>query len=149
ENHSYEEPAFDLYPLHVVRKRGAVGMGRVAHLRSPTRGTALVAKLGKRVDLGAATVVGNLQRTFQYVTAAAGSFNAKLLNDPISLVLTGELKHHDALELLRNGVTAVCLGHYASERPVLDVVAAKLRQRLSGIRIAISRADRSPLAPLR
>ena len=146
--HSYEEPAFDLHPLHVAPGRGAVGMGRVGRLRKPTRGPALVANLRERVDLAGATIVGNLQRTFHFVTAAAGSFGVKSFRDPASLVLTGELKHHDALELLRRGVTAICTGHYASERPVLSVVREKLRTRLKGIRVEIARADRAPFAAL-
>lgn len=143
--HSYEEPAFDLVPLHTPLGRGSVGMGRVAILRRPSRGTALLDRLRGFVDLAAAQVVGDLRRTFRSVTAAAGSFGVKRFDDPDSLVLTGEMKHHEALDVLRRGVTAVCLGHYASERPVLDRLAQRLRERLAGVRVAIARTDRSPL----
>lgn len=72
----------------------------------------------------------------------------RAFDDPDSLVLTGEFKHHDALKLQRRGITAVCLGHYASERPALDNVRAKLAAALKGIRFEIARADRSPLKPI-
>jgi dinuclear metal center YbgI/SA1388 family protein len=143
-NHSYEEPAFDLYPLHTTPARGAAGMGRVATLKKPMGGKALLNRLRGKIDLSAAQVVGDLRRRFRSVTAAAGSFGVKSFSDPASLVLTGEMKHHDALELIRRGVTAVCLGHYASERPVLDVVIRKLRERLPGVRVSICRADAAP-----
>ncbi len=146
--HSYEEPAFDLYPVHAMPERGRVGMGRVGELRRPATGEALLARLAGRVDLRAAQVVGDLRRRFERVTAAAGSFGPRAFRDPHSLVLTGELKHHEALELLRRGVTAVCLGHYASERPVLDVVAEQLRRCVRGLRVMISRADAAPLRAL-
>jgi dinuclear metal center YbgI/SA1388 family protein len=146
--HSYEEPAFDLYPVEGVAARGAVGVGRVGVLRNPMRGVKLADALEGRVDLSCATVIGDLRRTFRSVTAAAGSFGTKAFRDADSLVLTGELKHHDALELQRRGIAAICLGHYASERPVLDSIAARLRKMLRGVTAKIARSDRSPLVPL-
>ncbi|MBU0617764.1 MAG: Nif3-like dinuclear metal center hexameric protein [Planctomycetes bacterium] len=147
--HSYEEPAFDLYRLQQVTGRGRVGMGRVGELKRPQRGTALARMLAKGVDLSVATCVGDLRRRFRSVTVGAGTLGISRFRDPDSLVVTGELKHHDALELLRRGVTAICLGHYASERLVL----AALRKGLSGVlkvsSVTIARSDRSPFQPIR
>ncbi|TWT42149.1 putative GTP cyclohydrolase 1 type 2 [Phycisphaerae bacterium RAS1] len=147
-NHPYEEPAFDLYPLAGIPGRGQVGMGRIGRLARPRRGDKLLLALSKRVDLSAATVVGDLNRTFGSVTTAAGAFGVSFFTDPHSLVLTGEFKHHDALELLKRGVCAVCLGHYTSERPVLDAVRARLTADLSGAEVRIAKADAPPLRPL-
>jgi len=143
-NHSYEEPAFDLVPLHEPVARGEAGMGRVGRLRRPQTGTALLKRLGEHVDLSCVLVVGDLKRRFDSVTVAAGAFGVRSFHDPQSLVITGEFKHHDALELCRRGITAVHLGHYASERPVLDVVRAHLKRRVRGLRVGIARADRAP-----
>jgi dinuclear metal center YbgI/SA1388 family protein len=145
--HPYEEPAFDLYPLDALAGRGRVGMGRVGVLSKPTVGARLLRYIGRVVDLSCATVVGDLRRRFRSVTAAAGSFGARQFRDPDSLVLTGELKHHDALELLRRGVTAVCLGHDASERPALRSLGERLRRRVRGLTILFARSDRSPFTP--
>jgi len=146
--HSYEEPAFDLYPLHKLPERAAVGLGRVGVLKRPQRGETLVRQLAGHVDLAGAQVVGDLRRAFRSVTAAAGAFGGQAFRDPDSLVLTGELKHHAALELLRRGITAVCLGHYASERPVLDALRAQLAARVPGARLEVARSDRAPFSPL-
>ncbi len=147
--HSYEEPAFDIYPLRGVIGRGEVGMGRVGVLRRPTRGDVLLRNLRGTVDLSAAMVVGELRRPFRSVTAAAGAFGVRAFRDPDSLVLTGEFKHHDALELLKRGVTAVHLGHWASERPVLGRLAMRLKAQVPGLRAALARHDRGPLAAYR
>lgn len=147
--HSYEEPAFDLYPLHAVVGRGSVGMGRVGTLKQSQRGTTLVRKLKTAVDLSIATSVGDLKRSFGSVTTAAGAFGVRSFCDPDSLVVTGELKHHDALELLRRGVTAICLGHYASERLVLNALRTRLRRLLSAATVTIARSDRAPFQLLR
>jgi putative NIF3 family GTP cyclohydrolase 1 type 2 len=144
--HSYEEPAFDLYPLLELAGRGAVAMGRVGLLRRPTRGTTLLARLRGHVDLSGAMVVGNLRRRFRSVTVVAGAAGVRSFRDPESLVLTGELKHHDALELRRRGITAVHLGHYASERPVLEILRARVQRSVPGLRAELARCDRSPFA---
>ena len=149
QNHSYEEPAFDLYPTARVLGRGSVGGGRIGRLRKPQRGSALLEQLTERVDLSRAQSVGDLKRRFSSITAAAGSFGVAAFRDPESLVLTGEFKHHDALDLIRRGVTAVGLDHYASERPLLASLRKRLARRLKGLKLTISRADRSPFTPVR
>jgi putative NIF3 family GTP cyclohydrolase 1 type 2 len=173
-NHPYEEPAFDLYPVHQIAgigcekgfshqeieigcekglshqgTRGIAGMGRVGDLPRPRRGVELLRMLAPRADLSAAQFVGDLRRVFRSVTTAAGACGPRAFRDPQSLVITGELKHHETLELLKRGVTAVCLGHYASERPLLDVLRARLALALKRVRFSIARGDRPPLGPVR
>lgn len=139
--HSYEEPAFDIYPLSELAQRGQAGLGRVGTLASATRGDSLLDRLRPHVDLATAVYVGDLGRSFTSVTAAAGSFGARSFRDPASLVLTGELKHHDALDLLRRGITAVCLGHDASERPLLRALRERLTAALPGAGVEIAESD--------
>ncbi len=148
KSHSYEEPAFDLYPLHEVVGRGAVGMGRVGVLRRPTNGRRLVERLARVADISLARVVCGLNRTFRSVTTAAGSFGVRSFCDPDSLVITGEFKHHDALELLKRGVTAIALGHDVSERPVLVRVRDRLQTALPGVEFTIAMSDLPPLTCL-
>ncbi len=146
--HSYEEPALDIYPVEHIAGRGAAGMGRVGKLARPESGRTLVKKLARSVDMAGASVVGDLKRKFTSVTAAAGAFGVEAFRDSHSLVITGEFKHHDALALLKRGVTAVHVGHDASERPALKVMRRRLARRLSGLKLTLARADRSPLTPL-
>lgn len=146
--HSYEEPAFDLVPLDRARGRGDVGLGRVGLLRQRTRGDALIAQLDACVDLSIGTVVGALRRRFTHVVAAAGSFGERSFRDPNWLYITGEFKHHEALQLLRRGITAVCMGHYASERLALDNLRERLSMDIRGARVRVATNDRSPFQPL-
>ncbi len=144
--HTYEEPAYDILPLQSVDGRGAAGMGRVGRLARPQPGRELVRRLRARVELSTAQVVGTLDRDFTSVTAAAGSFGVQAFRDSDSLVLTGEFKHHDALDLLRRGVTAIALGHYASERPALESLTARLSDE--GFSARLAESDASPLRRL-
>lgn len=145
-NHSYEEPAFDLYPLAKMPMRGKTGLGRIGKLRSALNGARLLARLRKIANCSIATAVGEIKRTFTSVTAAAGSFGVCSFRDRDSLYITGEIKHHDALDLVKRGIAAICLGHDASERPILPVLQQRLRLALPGIDVRISKADGSPFS---
>lgn len=147
-NHSYEEPAFDLYPTARIVHGARSGSGRVGRLKRATRGSELLRKLGETVDLSLAMSVGNLKRRFTSVTAAAGSYGVRAFRDVDSLVLTGEFSHHDALNLQRRTITAVRLDHYASEQPLLAVVRRRLSRAVRGLSVSVSRKDRSPFRRL-
>jgi len=147
-HHSYEEPAFDVYRLRTMPARARVGGGRVGELARPLSGARLLGRLRGHVDLSAALVVGNLKQRFQSVAVAAGAYNVRAFRDPASLHLTGEFKHHHALDLLRRGITAVALGHAQSERPALVRLRDRLRDLLPGLDLSLARSDRSPFTPL-
>ncbi len=146
-HHSYEEPAFDLYPLTALAARGAIGAGRLGTLTAPTAGDTLLQQLSRVCDLRSAQVVGDLERPFSHVIAAAGAFGVDAFTDPEAFVITGEFKHHDALQLLKRGVTAIHVGHDATERPVLPVLVEKLQTDLPSVEFQLSTRDLSPYTP--
>ena len=66
------------------------------------------------------------------------------------LLLTGDLKYHDARLAETVGVPVIDAGHYATERPVLPVVAAKIKSWLRerqepGIAVDVFTAEDDPL----
>ncbi len=78
----------------------------------------------------------------------AGSCDRLVLDraDPkkYDCVLTGELKHHHMLAYQAAGVPAVCLGHGNTERPVLGMVAGRLRKAFEGLTVSLAKGDRDP-----
>lgn len=50
----------------------------------------------------------------------------------VDAVLTGEIKHH---EWPTDGTTAVAAGHYATEQPIVPVIAARLQQKFPHVMI--------------
>ena len=60
------------------------------------------------------------------------------------LYLTGEMRHHDAVEAAAAGMTVVCTLHSNSERAVLKRLAAKLNEKLPELAVHISQSDRDP-----
>ena len=63
----------------------------------------------------------------------------------VDLFITGEVRHHAALEACRHGISVVCLGHGNSERIALKPLQKMLAEKLPNLNIGISKSDRDPL----
>jgi len=59
-------------------------------------------------------------------------------------VITGEIRHHDALAFNRIGCGAIALNHWTSERPILTPLAKRLSELVPGVSFRISKADCEP-----
>ncbi len=147
--HPYEEPAFDVYPL-VPSPRADSGQGRVGPFDKPVKLAALAATLQEKTGAKNVTLVGKVSQKIRrglVCVGAAGSLPFDLPASPCGpgdVIITGEIRHHDALRYDRCGAAVIALGHWASERPVLKPLARQLKQRLPGATFALSRKDRDP-----
>lgn len=143
-SHPYEEPAFDIYPLQSVPRRG---IGRYGDLPRPISLAALAKRLRKATGARCVQIVGEAERTVSRAVicvGSAGSLPFKIGLTQRDVIVTGEIRHHDALDIQRRGCSAIALGHWTSERPVLEPFAAALRDRVKGIEVSVSQADRDP-----
>ena len=59
--------------------------------------------------------------------------------------LTGEMSHHEVLELAARGVTVILADHSNTERGYLALVKDKLSEQLDGVNVIVSSVDRDPL----
>ncbi len=142
--HSYEEPAFDVYPLVGEPVRG---IGRVGTLTKATTLKGLVRKLKRATGAVNVQTVGDVDGAAKRVVVcvgAAGSWLFALGIGAGDVVVTGEIRHHDALAIARRGASAIALGHWASERPVLAPLAELLGGMMDGVRVDVSEADCDP-----
>jgi len=148
--HPYEEPAFDVYSLNAAPDR-RIGQGRIGRFAEPIRLAALGRMLARKTKAACPTMVGEgrseLRQALIWAGAAGGpSFDAAVKSLGVgSVIVTGEIRHHDALKLARLGVAAIGLGHWASERPVLTPLSRVLSRSLTGVGLRVSRADCEPL----
>ena len=79
------------------------------------------------------------------VAGAAGSMPFRIPLAPSDVIITGEIRHHDALTIRRIGCTAVALGHWSSERPVLTSLSERLQAAIPRIVVKVSTVDEDPL----
>lgn len=142
--HPYEEPAFDIYPL---RARPVRGLGRCGQLSRTTTLEKLARRLQFQTKAAGAQMVGRREQAVDTVVIVAGAAGSLPFRTPLSnrhVIITGEIRHHDALTIGRCGCSAIALGHWASERPVLNPLAQRLAELLSNLSLSISTADRDP-----
>lgn len=142
--HPYEEPAFDIYPLC---RRPVRGIGRWGQLPATITLQALARKLKRAVHARWVQIVGKPLHQVDHaviVVGAAGNLPFRCELNSKSVIITGEIRHHDALEIERRGCTAIALGHWTSERPVLSSLAKQLKKKLPGVAFKLSQKDREP-----
>ena len=143
--HPYEEVAYDLVPL--LDGQVTTGLGRFGKLTRPRKAGELIERIKKTLKVKVAGTIGPLRGTVRKAAVCAGSCGSLLkqvITQGCDFYLTGELKHHHALELQAAGVTTVCVCHSNSERIVLPRVAKRLQEQCPGVEILISRKDRDP-----
>jgi dinuclear metal center YbgI/SA1388 family protein len=143
--HSYEEPAYDVYPLRP--ERGKLGEGRFGMLPAPMPLDDFGRFVKSALAAHSVQVVGaNL--TVQRIAIACGAAG-EFLHDAVRLkadvFLTGEVRFHDCLTAQAQRIALVLPGHYASERGGIETLAAQLRQQFPTLHIWPSRAEADPL----
>ncbi len=147
EEHPYEEPAWDVYPLERKPLPGA-GQGRMVELRRPLSPAALVRRVKKHLGLRRvrAAFPPGMERV-ERVALCAGAGN-QVLQDArdAQVVWTGEMSHHAVLAHLAAGRGVILCGHTETERGYLPVLAERIAGKLPGLQVVVSRKDRPPLA---
>ena len=144
-SHPYEEPAYDIYPLHPTT--AAVGEGRIGKLPRPTTLGELAEAVKAGLNAAAVQAVGEPGRTVERVAVvcgAGGEFLGDALRARADVLLTGEMRFHDYLAARAEGL-ALCLpGHYATERPGIEDLAERLRAEWPELEVWASRRECDP-----
>jgi dinuclear metal center YbgI/SA1388 family protein len=138
----------DVVPLVPDGLDPRAGFGRAGTAAEATLGAvawAAAAGLGR----GAIQLVGDADRPAGRVGIVCGSGGgsiAQVVAAGCATFLTGELKLHEALEARAAGLGVVAVGHHASERFSMDVLAARLAAAVPGLACTASAADLDPLS---
>ena len=143
--HSYEEPAYDVYPL---RAGPAGGEGRVGRLPQPVPLAELAGRVKRELRAGAVDYVGEPGRAVARVALACGAAG-ELLGDAVragaDCFLTGEMRFHDYLSAESQGIGLILPGHYATERPGVEELSERLRGEWPDVNIWASRREADPV----
>ncbi|HWP31873.1 MAG TPA: Nif3-like dinuclear metal center hexameric protein [Fimbriimonadales bacterium] len=127
--HPYEEPAYDLYEVANVERKSLPRMGELTQACS-------LAEFCARVENTLETktkLYGDLTksvRTIGIVGGAGGSYWNSAIEAGCEVLLTGEVKHHEALYAQAGGLSVIEAGHYATEQPAMRSLCKRLRETL-------------------
>lgn len=150
--HPYEEPAVDVYEL-APKPRRSIGAGRRLVLDQPATMRELGERLRRflgtaRVQLGPSGDEDVRVRTLGVVPGAGESLAPIAAREGCEAFITGEMRHHQVLAAIHDGMHVLLAGHTNTERGYLPRLARRLRDELPGVETRLAAADRDPLVLL-
>jgi dinuclear metal center YbgI/SA1388 family protein len=133
--HPYEEPAYDIYP--VLNRGAARGLGRIGAVAEATSAGEFAAHVKEKLGAPGVRLVGEAGRRVRKVAICGGS-GSSLLHEAArkgaDLLVTGDVKYHEAREAEALGIAVLDAGHFATEHPMVAGLARTLRGVLEGKR---------------
>ncbi|MGH2685640.1 MAG: Nif3-like dinuclear metal center hexameric protein, partial [Actinomycetota bacterium] len=142
--HPYEEVAYDLYPL---AGGASLGIGRLTRPKEPMRAGDLVERCRDR--LGATVrMAGDRTREIRAVAVCGGSGAAYIpaaIAAGADAYVTGDVKHHDALDAVAAGLVVIDAGRHGTEWPFVPHLADRLRDAGLGD-VLVSETPTDPFA---
>jgi len=145
--HSYEEPAYDVYPLRSAAPK--LGEGRVGRLPAPQPLAGLARAVKTALRAGMVQTVGDAAAPVERVAIVCGA-GGELLHDAIraraDVLLTGEMRFHDYLTAQAQKLALVLPGHYATERFGVEELATRLQGQWKDVEVWASQRERDPVA---
>lgn len=145
-SHSYEEPAFDVYPL--MPAPSPCGEGRIGSLPEPATLRDLAHRVKAALGADAVQLVGEPVRPVHRVAivcGAGGEFLADAVRVRADVLLTGEMRFHDYLAARAQNVALLLPGHYATERCGVEDLAHRLQRGWPELQVWASRRETDPV----
>jgi len=129
------------------------GFGRLGALARPTTLARLAQRVKERMGLAAVRRVGPADLPVRCVAVCSGSGGGLLeafWRSAADVLITGDLRYHDAREAELRGRGLIDIGHFESEAPVRDVLARRLADGLAAagraVEVVVSRVETGPFA---
>jgi len=127
--HPYEEVAYDLIPL--ANQRSDIGLGRIGRLAQATTLEAFAASVKQILGCAALRWTGQAGQKVAKVAVCGGS-GASLLQEAVrqgaDVLVTGDVKYHEARSALEQGVGLIDAGHFATEHLMVAGLTKALSQ---------------------
>jgi dinuclear metal center YbgI/SA1388 family protein len=136
-SHSYEEPAYDVYP--VENEVGSVGLGRLGFLPRPMDLGDLAATAARHFEQSTVRHTGDPTHRVQSVAVLPGS-GAELIDAVVGradVLLTGDVKYHEAERALRLGLPIIDVPHEVVEAATLERWTDVLADHLAGAGVSV------------
>lgn len=145
------EPLLPAAPSSAAVADPTLGVGRIGRLPQPLALDDLAKQVKAAVAATSAAVVGDAQRKVTKIAVGCGS--AGDLLKPAAArgcdcFITGEANFHTAIEAEAMGTGLILVGHYASERFGVELLAEELRAAFPKLEVWPARHEIDPLRPV-
>lgn len=111
------------------------GLGRVGNLTWPLKLSQMTEKVKEVLGAGRIKVVGHKNRKIARVAVVGGAGGSMIFaasKKRADLLVTGDVRHHEALEAEALGLTLIDAGHFHTEKAALGPFADRLKDALKG-----------------
>ncbi|MEQ9407951.1 MAG: Nif3-like dinuclear metal center hexameric protein [Fuerstiella sp.] len=138
----------EIQPIRPHPELQGLGSGRMGSLSEPVPLPQFLGQVRRAVRAEYLEFSGSSTAVVSRVAVACGAA-ADFLKDAMAqgcdTFVTGEARFHAALEARAAGVSMVLLGHYSSERPAVEQLAAELSAAFPALAVFASRVEQDPL----
>ncbi|WP_265443661.1 Nif3-like dinuclear metal center hexameric protein [Acetivibrio straminisolvens] len=143
--HPYEEVAYDIYPLEINGKQ--YGMGNVGVLESPKSLEEFIAVVKEKLNVKNVRVIGGIGKKIGKVAVFCGSFDREVMEAAKSkadVLVTGDVKYHDAMDMLEMGMCVIDAGHFNTERIIADRLVELIKENFPQVEVMKSNLEEDP-----
>jgi len=130
--HPYEEVAHDIYNLDMGK---AYGLGRVGGFDADVNAEDFLKTVKEKLGLDTLRLnmspKGKTLRKFAVVTGSGASMWKACKGAGVDVLLTGDMKHHDAIDAAENGILVVDAGHYETEKIFMNYLSEEISKKFN------------------
>ena len=131
DHHPYQTPAIDIYPLLLSDNRQ--GLGRVGKLKESVTLLQFAQSVKEKLGLPLIKISGKPDMMVHQAAICSGSGSSLLKNffaSTADVYISGDLRYHDARSTESTGKALLDIGHFSSERFMIDEISNYLRQKI-------------------
>ena len=149
--HSYEAVAHDIIKIENIGE--SYGAARIGELISSTRFEDFAADVQQKLNAPNLRLVASNKNAVQTIACMPGS-GASYLNAAVkagcNVLVSGDFKHHDALQAQAHNLALIDVTHSATERAAIEMIAQVLETSSTrlGFEVARSTIDTNPFAEM-
>lgn len=128
ENHPYEEPAYDIYPL--MNRNVNYGFGAKGVLKEKMRLSDFVNVVKKNLKAPIIKFTDGNKKFVEKIAVCGGSGSDLIqtaINEGCDAFVTADIKYHSFLDY-GYSIAIIDAGHFYTEAPILDVLEGKLKE---------------------
>jgi dinuclear metal center YbgI/SA1388 family protein len=132
-SHPYEEPAYDVYSLHNAGE--TYGLGISGELNTDIKLETFIGIVKDIFKVDTLKVAGSGKACVKKIAVCSGS-GADLVKvakqSGAQVLITGDVKYHDAQNAYEQNIHLLDVGHFASEIVAKDIIYTKLTEEIRG-----------------
>ncbi len=131
KSHPYEEVAYDVYPL--ANEGPARGIGRIGALPRPVSLEELALQVKETLGAARVNVAGERERKVRKAAVCGGAGSdvmAVARAGGADVLVTGDLKFHEAQAAAAMDLAVIDAGHFATERIIVPALVTYLQEQL-------------------